>query len=280
MIQVFNGSSAAFVNSMREYLIVALQEGHASAQAKRLLQHEADKASVQMSNASAAWVRPRLYEASQDGITQLGFGGVNTSLLERLTVETTRDLLSASEGPQRLLKSSLREGQAIMRVKGLEPVRLDSHINESLARGVLAQEGAADLQKRLMADLQLDRGGVIELDNGQIWDAEAYTDLVARTRPMEAMNQSKLSAIDGGGYEYIETSEHEGVKDEACLFCQGKVWALREDNPLGIPVLPAEFGYPPWHPNCAHTFGVWIPKYRSQDQIDAALAQHEDQPAD
>lgn len=274
LIKIFKDSSFTFSSKLRKLLIVAVQEGEGAAQARKELQLAADNASKTMKQASAAWTRARIPAAVREGASSVGlrFGGVNTRLLTRLTQETAKDLLSASEGPERLLRKGLRRGQALMLDADLAPVSADARLTEGLTRSVLNQETVPQIRNRLLRELGLDKGDKIMLENGQQWDAQAYAELLARTRPAEAENQAKYDAAIAQGYEYIEMSYHKGVKeDDICFLLQGRVFALAPNNPLGLPVLPAEWGLPPWHPNCLHTFGVWQPQFQTAAEIQAVL---------
>lgn len=268
---------------MRQLLpFVAMTRGTATNQARAILTKSADIAAFRLARGSNAWVNgPTLSQAVIKGqveaATQVGiqFGGLNVRLLARLTNEVQADLLRVSASVPNMMQKSLMKSQALVVDKNFEIIPADGRLTESLIRSTLDGAAPREMSKRILNDLGLDKGSRILLLNGQSWDAEVYSRLVSRTRTMEALNEAKGEEYKAAGFEYIETSEHD-VKDDTdiCAFLQGKVWALGP-NDVGIPMLPEEYGLPPWHPNCSHTFGAFIPKFNGGDAaLERAAKEH------
>jgi len=244
--------------------------------ALRILTQAADEASVDFKKISQEWLASDfLKTATLKGTKRAAadisatFGGANVSLINRMVYEASRNLIQAAESTRPFLARALRKGQAIA-TKQLDQGRavlteqgnaaLEAQFNKSILQGTLSTEHGTQIAARIMDDLGLAKGDTIMLLNGQAWDAERYADLLAQTSKAEAENLAYADEIQSKGYQFILTDTHEGVRPgDICEFLQGKVWALTQ-NTFGIPVLPAEYGLPPWHPYCFHLFSVWIPE--------------------
>ncbi len=275
--QIFTGQAARFASLLRKLLPIASQQGPAAEQARRILHREADRTSRIMAGAGHDWALAKIPaafkagvgRAARDlrGIAPLQFGQVNTRLAIRLAQDVARDLAVAGSSPERFYDMALARGQAVMRKQEGGLVRIDRNLTKILAQGVLEREAPAALSRRLMAELGLEKGDRVLLLNGQKWDATAYMNLVARTRTAEAANLGYAEESRSKGFEFVKMSKHSGVdKKDICYVLQGQVFALGP-NDQGIPLLPPEWGLPPWHPNCLHTFGVWVPEFQESADI-------------
>jgi hypothetical protein len=270
---------------MRQLLpIIAGTTGDTRARALAKLQTEAERVSKALRAASVDYVNGPALKAAiikgqrevlKAGGSTVKFGGVNVPLLARLTRETSRDLYAASLSPPSYLRKSITQGQAIGLRFG-QPVKMDLSLTQALARGVLERATPRGLKQAVLNELGLSKGDRVLLLNGRTYDAGWYAETVARTRTAEANSDAKAEEMQTRGYKFIQTTAHAGVDPkDICYFLQGKVWALQENN-LGIPLLPEEYGLPPWHPNCVHTFSPWIPEFRTNAQINKAVSSHAD----
>lgn len=286
LVNSFGNAARPFAAKLRELLPVTLFGTPAEqAKARQQLQQMADQTSLKLKAASRAWLKSKTIESAvvkgqKQVVQQLNatFGGVNLKLVEQLSREVAVDLSRAAASPRPFLAQTLRQTTA-WGARHADTVRdiadLDLEVSRSLLRGALEQRTWKQASKDLLEDLGLDRGDKVLFLSGRKMGAAHYAKLVTRTRTMEALNRAKAEELQDRGYEFIITSAHEGVDErDICFFLQGKVWALQENN-LGIPVLPEEYGLPPWHPNCRHTFGAWQPKFESEKDIAKAIEEHE-----
>ena len=207
----------------------------------------------------------------------LGFGTPNRRLIERLALDLAPRLAAAAEsttpGVIDVLRRSIAVGVTTSQgaTRNLNNTRLNQEATLSLARGSVKVDNPKTAALRLMTDLGLNGGDSVLYLSGRRMGALSYASTVSRTRGAQAVNQAKANEYLGNGYAFIETSSHAGVDpDDICSVLQGQVWALAP-NALGIPVLPAEYGLPPWHPNCVHTFGVWTPGLNGGRKAVAAI---------
>jgi hypothetical protein len=283
----FGKGGRKFADALRRLLPLAtLGSGPEADRARRILQAEADDLARQLGAAGSKWAsssaRSEVLKGQREIASQLGikFGGANLPLITKLANQNWELVKGPADSPRAFLNKALRDSQAVAaeRAESWGQIDItDSALNESLIRSAFRGSSPPQQARDLLKDLGLEKGDRILLSNGQQWEAQAYARLLSRTREMEALNLAKADALDQAGFEFIETSEHSGVPDDdICSLLQGRVWALKE-NSLGIPVLPPEWGLPPWHPNCAHTFGAWIPELNGgQRAVTKILKSHED----
>ena len=288
LVAAYTEEGRLFADALRRFLPVILGPDQAKAAAAQAqLQKMSRKVSLNLKATSAVWLAvelPRLVAAGQRRAARqvgVGFGGVNRHLVQRLTQELAPRLATAAESVNPFLSMALRK-TSDLKIKRQTAAasdeafrNIDPQINRSLLRGALEADDLKRSTRRLMANLGLDKGDTILLLSGRRMQASLYARTVTRTRRAEAENQGAAFEYLTQGYQFIETSAHAGVDpDDICYFLQGKVWAL-VPNDLGIPLLPAIYGLPPWHPNCIHTFGAWIPALNGgQRGIDLVLKRH------
>ena len=295
--QLVDGYSAAgieFASILRTELAAAVY-GTAAQQrkARAILRKAAQDATFAMERAGRLWLNnPRTVAgmvitgqklAATD--VRIGFGGPNVGLIQRLKVDIARDLGRASNSTLPFLDKTLREATAIAAQRlhkgGQVAEALGTGFNKDITASLLSSAEAEKVSRQssaqLLADLDLDKGDKVLFLSGYRMEASAYSRLLTRTRSMEALNLGKAGEYVSNGYMLIQTNEHDGVReDDPCFILQGRVWALGP-NEYGIPILPAQWGLPPWHPNCVHSYGAWQPKFRGGDAaVRGVLEDHRD----
>ncbi len=300
LVEVFGSEGRQFAGALRRLLPVIVGGTQAEIGSAQIELHRlANEASEAMKLAAGTYVRTQIpayvVSGGRAAANDLGlvFGGPNIQLIQKLALEAAGPLAEAAGSPRRFLGDALTKatatrslvpetikltgGRGEMVVYNKNKFLNSEKINDSVLRSAVFGEAKYAAIKRLMDDLGLSKGDRILLLSGRTYDAEAYAELTVRTREMEATNLAKAAEYVSKGYQFIETSDHDVEDpDDICAFLQGKVWAL-VPNDLGIPMLPEEYGLPPWHPNCSHTFGAWIPTLNGgQEGVDSVLASHED----
>lgn len=281
----FSRAARQYLASLRRLLPQAVMGSTTEAMAaRRQLEQAADKLSLQLKSYSAVWLKTKpLVRAAANGSRRAGdklglkFGGVNQTLTAKLTMDVARDLGRAAASPRLLLGKQLREATVIgAKIKDeLTPLTDPNRtLSLGLLQGAIRQETFPQASKTLLKAMGLDKGDRVIFLSGRTMGAKAYADLVVRTRTLEALNEGAADRLQSDGFLYVETSSHDGVdEDDICYLLQGRVWALGP-NPLGIPILPPEYGLPPWHPNCRHTIAPWIPELQGKDAVAKVLAGH------
>lgn len=275
-----------FADALRRLLPVILAgDPIKSERAQRELTRISNSVSAALTGAGQSWLENDLPKAFERGGKRaaksvgVAFGGVNRFLVQRMALELAPRLADAAQSVKPYLSQALRKTQAIAVLRDDGPdvmmTGFDRMASQSLLSSGIRRENLKHSQKRLMEDLGLDTGDTVLLLSGRQIQADVYARTVARTRRAEAENQAAAAEYTAQGFQFIETSSHAGVDpDDICFFLQGKVWALAP-NDLGIPILPPEYGLPPWHCNCLHTFGAWVPDLNGgQKAVDKVVRSH------
>ena len=91
---------------------------------------------------------------------------------------------------------------------------------------------------------------------GRMWNMRTYTEMAARTTAMQAHLEGTANRLAEQGHDLIEISSHVGAC-KLCLPWENKVLSLTGKTP-GYPTLEEAKAAGLFHPNCAHTVGLYI----------------------
>lgn len=166
------------------------------------------------------------------------FNGLNKELVEAIVADTQSDLLAVTENVSRRTRSTVRKVTSeVMRSKSTAGVNGIQSLKESITKNLRKQLGSA-------ADT-----AIIDAA-GRRWKLGTYTEMLARTKSMEAHKESSINEALGRGVEYGVISRH-GATD-ACAKWEGRIIALSPDGDGQFPYvgdLPRDEIF---HPNCKH----------------------------
>lgn len=105
---------------------------------------------------------------------------------------------------------------------------------------------------------------------GRQWNMKTYSEMVARTTTMEAQLEGTKNRFLEHGYDLVEVSSHPG----ACKLCvpwEGKVLSLTGKT-KGYPTMAEAEAAGMWHPNCRHTFSLYVDLDKEIEMLEAELA--------
>lgn len=166
------------------------------------------------------------------------FNGLNKVLVEAIVADTQSDLLAVTDNVSRKTRSAVRKVTAdVMRSKSTSGINGIQSLKESITKNLRNQLGSA-------ADT-----AIIDAA-GRRWKLNTYTEMLARTKSMEAHKESSVNEALGRGVEYGVISRH-GATD-ACANWEGKIVALSPEGDGSYPYvgdLPRDEIF---HPNCKH----------------------------
>lgn len=149
--------------------------------------------------------------------------------------------------------------------------RLDSQINvvwkrskfmfdqmtlESIRGSVVGYSTWQESSKKLMTNLQ--KSGIQSFTDklGRNWNLETYTNMCVRTATMESLNMGTANRLLEAGHDLVKVTSHKG----ACSRCQpwqGKILSLTGKT-QGFPTLAQAKDAGLFHPNCRHSFGLYV----------------------
>lgn len=130
----------------------------------------------------------------------------------------------------------------------------EKQVNRSIEEGYLETGSPQGTAKRLRDELlgKMKDGKFLSLidKNGDTrrYTVDAYAELVARTKLIEATTSGVTQSTLAAGGDLIQVSVH----NTSCQICQefeGKIYSLSGNDPE----FPAAYELPPYHPNCQHT---------------------------
>lgn len=130
-------------------------------------------------------------------------------------------------------------------------------ITQKMATGMIAGDALRQVKreiKGLIAEQGLD---VLVDKGGHTWTLDRYTEMLFRTKMVEARNRGLVNRMVENGHDLVQVSSHSG----SCEFCapwQGKILSITGDTPGYTTVAEAEVDGL-FHPNCRHAINTLIP---------------------
>ena len=103
--------------------------------------------------------------------------------------------------------------------------------------------------------------------SGRKWQLSTYSQMVARTTAIEAINTGRFNKLREDDYDLVKMTQHFG----ACPICgplEGRVYSISGNN-RDYPALydtALARGFDIVHPNCAHTFTPYISRFDDNEE--------------
>lgn len=167
------------------------------------------------------------------------FNRMNRMLVDALIADTQNDLLAVTQNVSRRTRAAIRQAASeVMRQKAAAGVTGIQSIQQALIREIRQRLGNA-------AD-----SAIIDAA-GRRWKLRHYTEMLARTKSMQAHIEATVNDAVGRGVEYVVVSRH----GDACPRCkpwEGRVLALAPNNPQGFPTVDDARADGLLHPSCNH----------------------------
>lgn len=203
------------------------------------------------------WARRQLPEVYEEGVdfasqvmarqglpAEANLGAqVHTRAVDALVRRAAFDVVRSADSMPRFFGEFVRRTQQMVLEEGV--------LNRELAAAILKGETRKAASDRILVQLMKRMEGQQFIEAGRYsFTPEYYSELVARTRIIEASSDATLALNQEFGNDLVQVSRHEGVDpgDFPCRAYQGRVFATNDDDP-DFPRLPA---VPPFHPHCRH----------------------------
>ena len=103
---------------------------------------------------------------------------------------------------------------------------------------------------------------------------DKYAEMIARTKTAQAANIARRNRAFQYGQYLMQISKQRPLQDDACHLYLGKAFALTEDakKETGVPLIEElPNGGAPFHPNCIHQELVFVPEFKSDNEIKKAF---------
>lgn len=133
-----------------------------------------------------------------------------------------------------------------------EAIRME--INQRIAQGFITAEDRRMIAAAIKEILRREGLHVLVDKSGRKWTFDHYTNMLIRTKAVEARNIGLGNRIAENGYDLVEVSNHNS-KHEECRRWEGKILSFTGKTP-GYPTYNQALQDGLFHPNCQHSINV------------------------
>lgn len=131
-------------------------------------------------------------------------------------------------------------------------------ITQQLATGQIGGAATKRVQKQVIGLIQ-DQGIAALVDkSGRKWELDDYTEMLIRTKAVEARNTGLKNRLVENGYDLVQVSSHNS-QHEACRVWEGKILSITGET-KGYPTLIQAERDGLFHPNCKHAINGLRPE--------------------
>lgn len=173
------------------------------------------------------------------------FAVINREAIEALVDETAlnfaQGITALSRNARRILNDTLKQQLNFIIAQGKLTGATRKMISDSL-KIRLQEEGIQSIRDRA----------------GRNWTFDRYTEMLARTKSVEARNQGMVNRMLASGYDLVQVTNH-GSDHPACAKYEGQILSVSGQTP-GYPTLEQALGDGLFHPNCKHAMNVIHPE--------------------
>jgi hypothetical protein len=141
--------------------------------------------------------------------------------------------------------------------KQLMSIATKETITQQLATGNISGEALRKVQQQIIGTLQTQGLNALVDKAGRGWTLDRYTDMLVRTKFVEARNTGLTNRLVENGYDLVQVSKH-GATD-ICREFEGKIYSITGKTPgykkLSDVISGTErLGL--FHPNCRHAINA------------------------
>lgn len=134
--------------------------------------------------------------------------------------------------------------------------QVKEEITRKLATGKLAGRSLREIKKQIIATLKDDGLVALKDKRGATWSLDRYSEMLIRTKAVEARNRGLANRMVENGYDLVQVSSH-GATD-VCGKWEGQVLSVTGKTDGYKTVAQAEADGL-FHPNCRHAINAFVP---------------------
>jgi hypothetical protein len=131
-------------------------------------------------------------------------------------------------------------------------------LTQQLAKGQISGDALRSIKKQLMGTLQEQGLNALVDKGGNGWSLDRYTEMLIRTKTVEARNMGLKNRMVENGYDLVQVSSHGA--DDVCGDWEGKILSLtgetKELDGEDVPTVDEAEGEGLFHPNCKHAINA------------------------
>lgn len=149
-------------------------------------------------------------------------------------------------------------------------------LNAVLAQGKLTGDTRLAISALVEKELKEQGIGVLVDKSGREWAFDHYSEMLVRTKAVEARNQGLANRMLQNNYDLVQVTDH-GSEHPACAKWEGKILSLTGQTTGRLPggfvvagTVEQATSEGLFHPNCEHAINVLIPSLAEKtDAYDA-----------
>ncbi len=173
-----------------------------------------------------------------------GFNRVHKEAIAALVDDTARAFGESMTGVDR-------------NVRVLMGKRIRQEITQKMAKGLIAGDALKDVKGSIKQEI-LEKGvSALKDRSGKSWSLDRYTEMLFRTKAVEARNRGLINRVTEYGYDLVQVSNHNSAHEE-CRVWEGRILSTTGAT-KGYPTVAEAEAAGLFHPNCKHAINVLIP---------------------
>lgn len=174
-----------------------------------------------------------------------GFNRLHKAAIAVLVSDTQEAFAESMTGVYRNTRSIISKGAK-------------AQITQRMATAPVTGQTLKEVKAIIVQDLK-DRGLLALRDKaGREWELDRYTEMLLRTKDVEARNRGLANRMAENDYDLVQVSTHNSDHEE-CRVWEGRVLSIT-GNTKGYPTLAEAESQGLFHPNCQHAINVVIPE--------------------
>ena len=177
-----------------------------------------------------------------------GFARVHKDAIEALVSDTSTSFGETITGVSRSANQLL--GVATRKM-----------LTQKIATGVTGGEALRQVKQQIKGVLQEQGLDTLIDKGGNSWSLDRYSEMLFRTKAVEARNRGLINRIAENEYDLVQVSSHGA--DDVCGDWEGVILSITGDTPGYETVDDAEADGL-FHPNCKHALNAIIPSLAEQ----------------
>ncbi len=209
------------------------------------------------------------------GMTDINvsFGGIHTQAVNAIVRDTFNDIAAATNFMAENLKQAIRNAAKEQYQIGL----ITGETQRGMTKGLVGElnkkgftayldEKGRYIPLREYANTLLSEQWVGFVDKaGRRWDLLNYSEMLTRTKVLEATNVGTENRLTQNGMDLVLISSHHA--DDWCRFYENRVFSISGKSSEYPPLSQVPNGGCPMHPRCKHSETPFIEKFESDDVI-------------
>lgn len=174
-----------------------------------------------------------------------GLAPINKEAIASLTDETSLAFAQSMTAVSRNAQTILNNAQKLQ-------------INLDLAGGFAKGETAKQVAASVAQELKSNGLSALVDKAGRNWTFDTYSDMLVRTKIVEARNNGLANKMLQNGYDLVQVSNH-GSNHYFCQVWEGRILSVSGATP-GYPTLEEAKSRGLFHPRCQHAINVINPE--------------------